>query len=342
MKKIVVKNLPILVGAAILVLLNFPFKVALSQIPTSSQTNQLDESLSDEPIVLPMGEATPSTLDENTTQSTPNQTPSNTTFNGEASDATSSTGTLNINSPDIKVTQHIRSFSLDYCAKEVGSIEDFLSSPSVVAACSALAASHNTEPPNSFNSSSWQTFKNSREYRGYIHIPSIKVSCSKGRLTNYTISKDEYSYGYTKRPPLGFDSGDVYKPPYNTYTIGTSAKRDYLIVIDRRSSRIGDFERRAQYGLLGYDGPFIYTAVEEDIYCDGSIRVLAYRPEFPTTRLYIDNQLNTEAPQTKLGDFIKSGGRNFHNDGEGNFGPAGNTLIYQHLPPDRPCTRGGC
>lgn len=259
----------------------------------------------------------------------PSQTATQSSVEGKSS-ATSRTVT--VNAPDVKVTQHIRSLNFPNCEDNLGLF--YLDASKATSVCLALQSTSNNEPPTSFsNNQSWQNFKNTMEYRGYIYIPSIKISCSNGRITNYTTPRDEYSYGYTKRPG-GYDLGDYYKPRSHEYSIGTSRQNNYLVIRDWVASRVANspplFERFSSYILTSFDAPFIYTDVEEDVYCNGNIAVKVGRPIFPTTRLYINSKFQSEGVQQDDGisDLLKSGGDYHTDNNEGNLAPGGVSLSW--------------
>src|SRR5437773_8205098 len=66
------------------------------------------------------------------------------------------------------------------------------------AVCDALQASSNNDPPDTFsnmndNGGDFDKWARSKEYRGYIHIPSFNVSCdANGHLNSFNPHDPDY------------------------------------------------------------------------------------------------------------------------------------------------------
>jgi hypothetical protein len=259
-----------------------------------------------------------------------------------------------ITTPDIKVTQHIRDIDLVTCIPDLladvpALREEFINpllttsaTAKASAACVGLKASANIEPPPMFNAASWVNFKASKEYRGYIHIPPIQVTCDAGKVVNYTNPADEHDYGYSKIPGLSgpiFDSAEVYRDPaspnFNTYAFIEGLPHfPVLSVLDQRASRLSTPERLAQFLVTSKDAPFIYLTIQLHINClIGRIILDIERSVFPTTRLYINDKFVNEQVQANLGKFIAAG-KNFPTpSGQGPLAPSGARIHWSRNIP---------
>jgi len=277
------------------------------------------------------------------------------------------------NTPDIKVAQYIKddlSFYSECSSSLMATLQGqadprFVESDqSIDTACLALLASANRDPPGSFppgipGSILWDEWRNSREYRGYTHVPTFQLTCNNLQLTSFalpmdpqyvddqnptskpndipTVDQGRSPYGYTKIPVEGlYDPADVYAVPYNG--LSWSSNDSCLEVLDRRASRIAISERDSQFNsiLPNTDAPFVFREVQLQFCCTqsclGTIVRIA-RSTFPTTHLYIDDNTAGEAPQGQLGQFIASAGYiasfgDLSTPGNGVLAPEGDALTW--------------
>ena len=215
----------------------------------------------------------------------------------------------------------------------------------VIEACNGLNASANTDPSIAFTSTTWRTFVESKEYRTYLHVSPMEVTCTQGRGTVKRFiapTVDNANSGYTKIPstsnPLAYlyDPADVYRPwqGHNYYPPRVVNNGTEVQVEDRRSSRIAHHERQAQANILGYDAPFVFIDFNEFVQCTptgASISVSVGRTTFPTAYLYINDTLVDQASQAMHSDsvdgglarFIVSGGLAAAHKGYAVVGPDG-------------------
>ncbi|CAG8705691.1 11656_t:CDS:1 [Gigaspora margarita] len=205
----------------------------------------------------------------------------------------------------------------------------------------------------------------SKEYRGYIHIPSFNVKCdASGNLVtanprdpdyrnkeNPTKSPDQVDdaernpYGYTKIPLYArikctneYEPADVYTEDLTFIGFQSKPKsfnnRDTCLnILDFRTSRLSNCSRYAQQELTGTDAPFIFTNVNMKVCCNRQVSITIDRSVFPQTRLYIDGKMVGEQEQTDLGQFILSGGRQpdpskLSKVGHGKIARSGKSLTY--------------
>lgn len=283
-------------------------------------------------------------------------------------DTLTQAASLSIQTPDIKVVQYIKDLpSISLPTPNIPGGIDIPGGPipvecvsgvsdtlgvAALPICSALDISQNPEPPTFFTEQSWEEFKASNEYRTYIQIPSFTVFSDGQNIVNYTQFNQEFNPGFTPDVigdviddatpydlPRTYSPSDVYTGPYNGSNISPLGSSS-LGVTNRGGARVSDAERVQQFEVAdfvgtGYDAPFVYTEVEEVIPADGSpIRVTVNRSEFPTTRLYINNQLIVpeKAQVSDLSNFFVSGGTVLNPPGEGNFAPAGDSISVSVSP----------
>lgn len=245
---------------------------------------------------------------------------------------------LKITTPDIKVVNYINDFDIFECA--INLVDTVSTAGSLL--CPLLNATKNPQPSASFTEESWEKFIDDKEYRGYIHVPSFSVFSDGENIISYTRPANKenklFSYGYTPSAIPGVDrtysDAEVYnQTPYNGREFSPTGNVS-LNVTDRRASRVSTLERLGQYFSSGYDAPFVYAELEELIPANGSsIGITVNRSEFPTTRLYINNNLmDEEAQVADLSDFFVSGGRIPNLDGQGNFAPIGSDINVLYSP----------
>jgi len=246
--------------------------------------------------------------------------------------------------PDIKVIQYIHPLDAKQCARDLVA-QLGVSKPSALAACGFLSVSANPLPPPRIpDDQTWTAFVNSKEYRGYIHIPPLTVNCSGGEvaaidnipvggpgLHGLILPGFEHSLGYT--PPRPFEGLTDYSPaePFVTDKAGTSVadlmNNDGVFEVTRpggnalitymTASRIATVERVAAFPILGFDAPYIWTVTQLRVNCQGDESVSIANSEFPTTNLYINGQLVRFYRQTDLPQFIKDGGTKLNDIGVG-------------------------
>ena len=226
--------------------------------------------------------------------------------------------------------------------------------------CAALAQSSNNYPPDHFAGPGYRDWNNwtaSKEYRGYIHLPSMTVVCdgnnevvsANPRDLDYADENNPTSrpdvikdsnrspYGYTKIP-MSYALGDVYlDKQYNGLSWSYSPEhrigrpRETIHLNDQRAARLADVERHAQWLLTHYDAPFIYDSTDVSFSCvTGDTEVIVNASTFPSTRLYINGRKVKDGyiKQDRLYEFIVAGGPNLANPGHGVLAPATAHGIY--------------
>ena len=277
--------------------------------------------------------------------------------------------------PDIKVIQWIKDDGnfTDECTNSLEATLRGQLNPGIVespaeitAACIALDFSANVDPPNSFSSGTdWDNWRNTKEYRGYTHVPAFTVTCDGNTLMSFTPPSDPQfvdagnptsdpndvpsadqnrnPYGYTKVPQglsNAYDLGDTYSPPYNG--IQWSSDSSCVHVFDSRAARIANGDRQLQYTVLPHtDAPFIFRQVQLEICCSSGCnaeQVRVSRSTVPTSALYINGNQVSQIYQTELGEFIASGGyvdtqTDLSPIGDGVFAPEGDAHTWSSCAP---------
>ncbi len=318
---------------------------------TSVATQEGPVVATNTPVNAPAATATMSIpTDMPTAMSAPTNTPTSTPVR---------VNTTSLLSPDIKALAYIHAFDVGNCVADLKSNQRLMqvadvandqiptaADVAVVAACIALAASANDTPSAFFRGQGWNAFKATKEYRGYIHLAPMRVTCTNGRVSQVTPPVlEESNLGYTKvlivhNPTVIYNSGDEYLTWHNqNYTmprVDTHGTR--VVLSDQRASRIADVERRIQYVLIGFDAPFVFTLVFESVACGSSSATPASttiyigRTEFPTAHLYINDRLVSIQHQSLgdggLADFIVHGGTDYHPSGIGPLAPVGAGLTW--------------
>jgi hypothetical protein len=244
-------------------------------------------------------------------------------------------------SPDFKAVQYIKAFgeywgsgylAISHCIDNL--VSKLGMEPSNAGlACALLDESHNPDPPASLSGGQWNTFKSSDQYRSFVHLPAVTVSCSDGHIKTYSLAGSlEHSSGYTPLsipggPRLVYEPGESYtQPPYGRFydqgqpTVSTSSTAVTLNYLS--AARIASLARGPSYSLLGYDAPFIWIELREVVGCDGYAFVPVFS-DFPTSYVYLNDKLAGQQTQsTDLAVFIASGTKNvYHSPGVGNFDP---------------------
>ncbi len=201
--------------------------------------------------------------------------------------------------------------------------------PNAVILCGFLKASANTTPPASFNQASLASFIASKEYRAYIHIPAYTVTCVGGSIQSMASADHNYNFEDTFSWSLGYtkviegDRKTGYKTDYymsERYLADSSVggpavdityapNRSFVDVSFASASRLSTLERIGNYGLTGYDSPFIWTNFRERISCDGSRAASVAYNNFPTTNTYVNGQQVSSDPISDIAKFLKQGGK---------------------------------
>ena len=260
-------------------------------------------------------------------------------------DTPTQAASLRIQTPDIKVVQYIDDLPSSPLPSEcIRGVEDTIGVLAASLICPALDVSQNPEPPISFTEQSWEDFKASKEYRGYIQIPSFTVFSDGQNIVSYTQFEQESNPGFTPiiigdlpPPNIFVPSPRIYGPAEAYPDNGSSISQlgsNSLTVENFVATRLILEERLGQFLLTKYDAPFAYVRLEEVIPADGSpIEVTVRRSEFPSTKLYVNNELVAEEAQVSdLSNFFISGGTVLNPPGEGNFAPAGDTISTSVSP----------
>lgn len=234
--------------------------------------------------------------------------------------------------PDLKVTSHIRSFSTDAYMNELDAnpaiSHNFFRRLAMRLALDQIRNSANPEPIDAFTPASWSAFQASKEYRGYAHLSQLAITCVDGQVTEHTSPVSEASPGYT---PEGssFTIGSEYLPSSmfvpGLYTRTSSLNR-CVTMIDQRASRMSDSLRSAQRLAFGYDAPFIWTRVRDELCCDGTNHLSVESSAFPTHRVYVADKQVKVIEQRGWAAFVVSGGTTAHATGKGNLAPEGETF----------------
>jgi hypothetical protein len=276
--------------------------------------------------------------DANTHRKTP------TTFVGTGTDSAGGYfGTVDVSfavardsflTPDVSVVQYISDIKTQPCAAELQHTLHFGHNRAVTV-CLTLGSTQNPPPPPRLNSASaYLNFIVSKEYRGFIHLPQMAVSCSKGKVatvddipipataTAVPLNLPDFlwSPGWTPTPvtrtpyePAEIFTSDASGTGFDTVFDDRSASPQVsvhggmVVVSFMGASRLATTARAAAYSLTGYEAPFIWSIVQMRFDCAGHESVWVANSEFPTTNLYINGTLHSWYTQTALGGFIKSG-----------------------------------
>lgn len=195
------------------------------------------------------------------------------------------------------------------------------------ALCGALRASANSFPPSSFDSGQFAAFAATKEYRGYVAIPSYTLSCNSLNQPISVTANGQFAFslGYTKdniKARTYYQLGDGYTSDNNfdrtspdVYLTATGFTVTY-----KWASRVATAERLGQYALSHFDAPFVWSVFEENAGCNGSQNVRYTYADFPTTDVYIDGKEVLHDKQTgAIANFLKQGGTTFNPNGYGNL-----------------------
>jgi Concanavalin A-like lectin/glucanases superfamily len=240
--------------------------------------------------------------------------------------------------PDVSIVQYISSISQGQCVSQLRRSLG-IGPKRAGAACLFLVATANPKPPRELASASqWLAFIQSREYRGYVHLPQMAVVCNRGKpesidgqsIKNVStgavpLNLPDFSWspGWTPPRPVSLLPGADYEPA-EEYTNGpddlgqifddlasipeVSVHKNGTVVISFLSaSRLATLERTVAFPLIGRDAPFIWSVLQLRFNCAGSEAVSVANSELPTTNLYINGRLKSWYTQNHLGDFTKDG-----------------------------------
>ncbi|CAG8730575.1 11930_t:CDS:2, partial [Racocetra fulgida] len=234
--------------------------------------------------------------------------------------------------PDVLTISYIKNDPnfYKYCKQQLKNLVGIRDEGISNVSCQALGYSANDDPPRSFsntkdNGGDFDKWARSKEYRGYIHIPSYISSDPKDpdysdqhnptQNPEKVVNTERNPYGYTKEYApyiyLDYSSADIYTNDSTFNGIRWSKIKDNtcLSIFDARASRLSTTARYTQYFLLKYDAPFIYAKVYMTVCCNRQVSVTVHRTVFPQTSLYINGKKVSEQAQTELGKFILSGGK---------------------------------
>lgn len=229
--------------------------------------------------------------------------------------------------PSYTVVRYVHNIAFLDCYGDLR--EAKISNASVL--CAFLDNSANGYPPSNLGGAALQRFIQGKDYRGYTNLPSYTVTCTNGQVTaeNTTPGSSPFSWslGYTRiKGPHG--SLRELAEPYtsdNNYdrtspTIALSADHSSVSISYDAASRIALGERVGNYGLSGYDAPFIWDNITETIGCDGTQLTTVENTVFPTTDIYVDGaEVRYEKQSSDIASFIKEGGTVLNPVGYGNL-----------------------
>lgn len=274
---------------------------------------------------------------------------------GEAGSAVtysiSAPSTTTVTVPDYKVVQYIQDFrtspeTLEKCGPDLmGTLGIALGDAFNL--CNVIQDSHNPDPPATVVGAAWTNFINSDEYRGFIHLPATTVGCTNGTMTSYAVHPGEFEWspGYTPSPIIRkpYFAADHYDGPsllsspwgsqYDASAPTITKSGNALFVSYLADSRVAGPGRLGALLVTGYDAPFIWTHIVEEVTCRG-YSTLIYTSAFPAVVMYANGQEFQHVNQDpRLGQFILSGGPGgiaginpgpIHKQGEGYFYPGCN------------------
>jgi hypothetical protein len=223
--------------------------------------------------------------------------------------------------------EYIENFSVSGCINDliqhsVGGIFK------ATALCGALRDSANSAPPSQLNAQTIGRFESSKEYRGFMMVPSFALTCSaSGEVLSTSLAGDSPFYaslGFTKAPRKIFSSGESYNPQdpsFDTGALTFITDPDGAVTISYRwASRIATLERKGQYLISGYDAPYVWLTFDEKIGCDGQQKARFDYTNFPATDLYINGVEVSHSKETNsFAHFIKQGGKVLNPPGYGNL-----------------------
>lgn len=266
-----------------------------------------------------------------------------------------------INSPDIKIIRFLQ-VPIPTCAQQLlplatkGSPSTALQKTTL--ACGFLVGASNPNPPVNLSGDAWTKFVASEEFRGFIHLPSYRVSCSNNQITS--IDPDPgaigVSPGWTPTIlPVPFKPARVVYEKAEWYSQADfhpttpqfrySSDNSPVLISLREASRIATASRAGQFGILSYDAPFIWAALHVKVTCAGTVEAVVAHSTIPRVAAYVtDNQVLATSQSGDLRNFVISGGTTFHLPGQGNLDPycTIDSVVQVgvvHTVPSLPCTQ---
>lgn len=223
-------------------------------------------------------------------------------------------------SPDIKLVRYLQ-VGASECTQRLLSGLQAARPEKVAPACALLDFSSNPTPPSSLAGDNWRGFVASEEFRGFSHIPPMRLTCRGGRVASVERHTEDIPFGVSpgwtfmnrtgKRiaEKAEWYEGDVRFRP-DEEEVRYLADGSGALVTARQASRIAAAARGAQFGMLGYDAPFIWSAAHVVLLCDGAVKVIYGGSSIPGTKLYAADQATSSIPQSDdLARFVRAGGR---------------------------------
>ncbi len=247
-----------------------------------------------------------------------------------------------VTTPDLKIVQFLQ-IPLADCVREIRPlIIGGRKQERALAACGFLVGSSNPDPPADLSGAAWERFVASKEFRGFVHLPSFKVSCDSGVITSieqqgvFGISSGWTPILLASRPGrLIYEKAEPFRGQeifaLDQPAITESLDKSSAIISVRSGARIAKAARAGQYGILHYDAPYIWTATHVKISCDGEVLAVAGHSDIPRVAAYVDNRLVGSTTQSlDLQGFVKSGGRLPSRTGQGKLAPGCDVLpVYE-------------
>lgn len=232
-----------------------------------------------------------------------------------------------VDSPDVKVVRYLK-VGLEDCMRSL--ISHGVATPQAAAAgCGFLSYASNPTPPDDLSGDNWSSFVASEEFRGFSHVPPMRLTCRDGVAQSVERQSQDgvfgVSPGWTPAWKAGhrvyekaerFDEDKRFDP--DREEVRRLADGSGYEVSARQASRIANLARAGQNATLFHDAPFIWSASHTVLRCDGTVEVTYGGSTIPGTRLYVGDRSRDQIPQsTDYADFIKAGGRIPHPPGHG-------------------------
>ncbi|CAG8792694.1 9826_t:CDS:2, partial [Dentiscutata erythropus] len=238
--------------------------------------------------------------------------------------------TVIFQTPDILTISYIKNNPnfYNYCDQQLEDVVEIDECHSFIA-CKGLSDLANNDPPTNFSNingigGDFDKWAGSKEYRGYILIPSFNIKCNaEGYLVlanpdyhnqeNPTKNPEKVAdaehnpYGYTKIPqapwgtrwlyqtcPVEYEQADIYTedPTFNGFQSKPINSNTCLNIHNFRTSRLSPCARRAQQEITKTDALFIFTNINMKVCCDHQVSITIDRSIFPQTCLYIDEKMS--------------------------------------------------
>lgn len=234
--------------------------------------------------------------------------------------------------PDLKLVQFLQ-MPLAACLRSVRPLLiGFKKDERALAACGFLVGASNPDPPADLQGPRWERFVSGTEFRGFVHLPSFKVTCTAGLVTKveqqgtFGVSPGWTPILFPTRPGrLVYEKAEPYRgdPGFNQSTPSISGSGQASVIISARgAARIATAARLGQYAILQYDAPYIWTATHVKVGCDGEVIAVTGHSGIPRVAAYVDDrQVAITTQSTDLPGFIKAGGRRPSPAGQGKLAP---------------------